>query len=52
MRFIAVNLQAVVVAVRAGGKLRDGPEARIGGLRIGKRRKTTLADRLIAVHLR
>ncbi len=46
------QLQAVVVAVRAGGELRHRAESRIGGLHVGKRRKASLAHRLVAVHLR
>src|SRR5260370_16474972 len=45
-------LQPVVMAVRAGGKLRRRAESRIGRLRKRKRRKTPIADRLMAVHLR
>ena len=40
------------MAVRAGGKLRDGAESRIGRLRVGKRSEAAVADGLIAVHLR
>src|ERR1700693_4694991 len=46
------QLQAIVVTVRTGGKLRDGSESRIRRLHIGKRREAPLTDRLIAVHLR
>src|SRR5271154_6267691 len=50
--FHSGQLQPVVVTVSAGGKLRNGPESWIGGLYVRKRRKTPIADRLIAVHLR
>src|SRR6202140_4824318 len=46
------QLQAMVVTVRTGGKLRHGSESRIRRLRIGKRREAPLTDCLIAVHLR
>src|ERR1700675_3763231 len=46
------QLQAIVVTVRTGGKLRHGSESRIRRLRIGKRREAPLTDCLIAVHLR
>src|ERR1700688_1279158 len=46
------QLQAIVVTVRTGGKLRHSSESRIRRLRIGKRREAPLTDRLIAVHLR
>ena len=46
------ELKAVVVAVRAGGKLRHRGESRIGWLHVGERRKTSLAHRLIAIDLR
>ena len=46
------QLKAVVVAVRAGGELRHRAESRIGWLQVRKWRKTALAYRLVAVHLR
>src|SRR5260370_19091636 len=45
-------LQPVVMAVRAGGKLRRRAESRIGRLRKRKRQKTPIADCLMVVHLR
>src|SRR6202140_3564266 len=46
------QLQAMVVTVRTGGKLRHGSESRIRRLRIGKRREAPLTDCLIAINLR
>ena len=46
------DLEAVVVAVRAGRELGDGAESWIGGLREGERYETAFADGLVAVHLR
>src|SRR5271166_2859495 len=45
------QLKAVVVTVGAGGELRHSAESWIGRLH-GERSKTTLAHRLIAIHLR
>jgi hypothetical protein len=50
-RFICGDLQAVIVTVRTCRKLRYCAESAIRRLRIGKRRKTTRTDRLMAVHL-
>ena len=46
------ELKAVVVAVGAGRELRHRRESRIGRLHVGKRRETSLADRLVSIDLR
>src|SRR5580693_2714365 len=45
-------LQPIIMAVCPRGKLRDGAEPGINGLRVRKRRKASIANCLIAVHLR
>src|SRR5208282_4977708 len=45
------ELETVVVAARAGGELRRRAESRIDWLQVRKRRKTSRADILVAIHL-
>ena len=46
------QLQAVVVAVGSGRKLRHRGESRIGRLHVGERSKASLADGLVSIDLR